>query len=70
MVWRSKVQARVQSCSFFHFLLVFYSCCSNSMRLEEMLWIEDIVQSTQAPPFLTNFKVDMASFIDPHKVIT
>jgi hypothetical protein len=55
---------------FFHFLRVFYSCCSNSMKLEEMLWIKDIVQSTQAPPFLTNFKVDMASFIDPHKVIT
>jgi hypothetical protein len=39
------------------------------VRLEEMLWIEHIVQSTQAPPFLTNLKVDMASFIDPHKVI-
>ncbi len=34
-----------------------------------MLSIEDIVQNTQAPPFLTNLKVDMASFIDPHKVI-
>ncbi len=34
-----------------------------------MLCIEDIVQCTPAPPFLTNFKVDMASFVDPHKVV-
>jgi hypothetical protein len=26
------------------------------MRMEKMLWIEDIVESTQALPFLTNFK--------------
>ncbi len=35
-----------------------------------MLWIEDIVESTQAPPFLTNSKVEMASFVYPHKVVT
>ncbi len=64
-----KRKLRSKVVHFFIFFLVFYSCCSNSVRLEEMLWIEDIVQSTQAPPFLTNLKVDMASFIDPHKVI-
>ncbi len=34
-----------------------------------MLWIENINESTQAPPFLTNFRVDMASFVHPHKVL-
>ncbi len=34
-----------------------------------MLWIEDIVESTPTPPFLTNSKVDMAIFVYPHKVI-
>ncbi len=32
-----------------------------------MLWIEDIVENTQVPPFLTNSKIDMASFVDPHQ---
>jgi hypothetical protein len=26
--------------------------------MEEMLWIEDIVENTQAPPFFTNSKVN------------
>jgi hypothetical protein len=39
------------------------------MKMEEMLWIEDIVENTQAPPFLTNSKIDMASFVDPHQVV-
>ncbi len=34
-----------------------------------MLWIEDIVESTQAPIFMTNSKVGMASFVDPHTVV-
>ncbi len=34
-----------------------------------MLWIEDIVESTQTPPFLTNSKIDMAGFVDLHKMI-
>jgi hypothetical protein len=71
MVW--KVQVRVQGCSFFHFLLsfigFFYYCCSNSSRMEETLWIEGIVESTQAPPFLINSRIDMAGFVDPHKVV-
>ncbi len=37
--------------------------------MEGMLWIEDIVQCTPAPPFLTDSKVDMVSFVDPHKVV-
>ncbi len=39
------------------------------MKMGEMLWIEDIVESTKTPPFLTNSRVDMASFVDPHKVV-
>jgi hypothetical protein len=33
------------------------------------LWIEDIVESTPTPPFFINFKVNMANFMDPHKVV-
>jgi hypothetical protein len=74
MAWRTKVQAKVQGCSFLHFFSFFLYfkknlCCSNFMRMEEMLWIENINESTQAPPFLTNFRVDMASFVHPHKVL-
>jgi hypothetical protein len=29
-----------------------------------MLWIEDIVGNTLTLPFLTNFRVDMVSFVD------
>jgi hypothetical protein len=28
-------------------VLCFYPRCSNSVRMEDMLWIEDIVDSTQ-----------------------
>jgi hypothetical protein len=34
-----------------------------------MLWIENIVESTSTLPFLTNSRVDMASFVHPHKGI-
>ncbi len=37
--------------------------------MEEMLWIKDIAESTKAPPFLANSEVDMASFVDLHKVV-
>ncbi len=36
------------------------------MRMEYTLWIEYIVAN---PPFLTNFGVEMASFMDIHKVV-
>jgi len=32
--------------------------------------IEDIVESTPALPFLINFRVDMAGFVNSHNVIT
>jgi hypothetical protein len=35
-----------------------------------MLWIEDIVESTPAPSFSINSRMDIASFVHPHKVIT
>jgi hypothetical protein len=38
------------------------------MRMEDMLWIEDINESTSVLPFLTNSKDDMTSFVHPHKV--
>jgi hypothetical protein len=35
----------------------------------DMLWIEDIVESTLTSPFLTNFRVDMVGFMDIRKVV-
>jgi hypothetical protein len=37
--------------------------------MEEMLWIKDIVEGTQVPPFWTNSRVDMFGFVYPHKVV-
>jgi len=37
--------------------------------MENMLWIEDIVESTSTPPFLTNSRVDMAGFVHSHNVV-
>jgi hypothetical protein len=37
--------------------------------MEDMLWIEDIVKSTPSFPFWMTLKIDMASFVDPHKVV-
>jgi hypothetical protein len=34
--------------------------------MEDMMWIEDIVESTLAPPFLTYYRVDMVGFMDIH----
>ncbi len=31
--------------------------------------MEDIVESTLAPPFSTNSKVDMVDFVNAHKVV-
>jgi hypothetical protein len=55
MAWRTKVQAKVQGYSFFHFFSLFHcflkNLCSNFVKMEEMLWIENIIESTQAPHF-------------------
>jgi hypothetical protein len=37
--------------------------------MENMLWIEDIVDSKPTPPFFINFKIDMVDFMDSQKVI-
>ncbi len=34
-----------------------------------MLWIEDIVESTQTPPFFTNSRIDIISFANLYKVV-
>jgi len=39
------------------------------MRMKNMLYIEDIVESTSLLPFLTNSKVGMASFVDSHMMV-
>jgi len=38
------------------------------VRIEDMLWIEDIVKNTLIPLFFINSRVDMDDFVDPHKV--
>jgi hypothetical protein len=37
--------------------------------MEGMLWIEDIVKSTPALPFLINSRADMVNFMDPYKMV-
>jgi hypothetical protein len=37
--------------------------------MEDMLCIEDIVESILAPSFWINSRIHMASFVDPHKVV-
>jgi hypothetical protein len=39
------------------------------MKMEDMLWIENIGESTLAPLFLTNFKINMVDFVSSHKVV-
>jgi hypothetical protein len=34
-----------------------------------MLWIEDTIENIPAHPFFTNSIIDMASFVNLHKVI-
>ncbi len=52
---------------FFH--CFFYPCCSNFVKLEDMLWIEEIVESTPTPPFFTNSRVDIVGLVNLHKVV-
>ncbi len=37
--------------------------------MENMLWIEEIVESKPAPQILTNSRIDIAGFVNPHEVI-
>jgi hypothetical protein len=37
--------------------------------MEDVLWIENIVETTPTPPFFTNFRVDIIDFVSAHKVI-
>ncbi len=37
--------------------------------MEDILWIEDIVESTPTLHFFTNFKVGMVGFVNLHKVV-
>jgi hypothetical protein len=37
--------------------------------MKDMLWIENIVENTSAPPFFINSKVVIVGFVDPHKVV-
>jgi hypothetical protein len=53
----------------FYFHVFFYLCCLNFVIVENMLWIEDIVASTSAPSFSINSRIDIASFVHPHKVV-
>jgi hypothetical protein len=49
---------------FLFFLIVFFFL--SLLKLEDILWIEDIVITIT---FFINSRVDMASFLDPHKLI-
>jgi hypothetical protein len=66
---------KVSSWFFFFFclfiILFFYPCCSNSMRMEDKLFIEGIVDNTPTmcfPIIFINSRVNMVDCVDPHKV--
>jgi hypothetical protein len=37
--------------------------------MEDISWLEDIVESTSTIPFLNTCNVGMVGFVDPHKVV-
>ncbi len=37
--------------------------------MENILWIEDIIENTHNIPFFNTFNVDMARFSNPHNVV-
>ncbi len=37
--------------------------------MENILCIEDIVESTLITPFLSTYNINMAEFVDSHKVV-
>ncbi len=51
-----------------NWIMTLLAIMSRSLRMEGMLWIEDIVKSTLALPFLINPRVDMVNFMDPYKM--
>jgi uncharacterized membrane protein len=56
MVWRTKkCNIKFKVTHFFVFFALFhypfYPCYSFFVKMENMLWIEDIVESTSTPPF-------------------
>jgi hypothetical protein len=53
----------------FIYFIVFLVFLFNFVKMKDMLWIEDIVESTLALSFLTNFKVDMVGFVNLCKVV-
>ncbi len=73
IVWGTKVEAMVQGCPFLCFVaffIIFFYPCWNYVRIKDMLWIGDIVESTPSPPFFTNFTSNMVGFVNPpHKVV-
>jgi hypothetical protein len=69
-----KCKVRSEVAHFFVFRALFHClkkkvCCSNFVRMEDMLWIEDIVDNTSIPPFLVYYRVDMVDFVNIHKVV-
>ncbi len=42
---------------------------SGISKVENMLWIQDIVESTLVLSFFIYFKIDMIGFVHPHKVV-
>jgi len=42
---------------------------SGISKVENMLWIQDIVESTLVLSIFINFKIDMVGFVYPQKVV-
>ncbi len=56
-------------CVFAFYIVLLILVAQILVKMKNMLWIEDIVESTLALSFLTNFRVDMVGFVNLHKVV-
>ncbi len=56
-------------CFFAFYIVLLILVAQILVKMKNMLWIEDIVESTLALSFLTNFRVDMVGFVNLHKVV-
>jgi hypothetical protein len=72
MVWRTKVQGRVQGYSFLQ-LLFFFHCffnpCSNFVKNGKNVMDWEHCWEHKSSPFWTNFRVDTVGFVNLDKVI-
>jgi hypothetical protein len=63
---KCKLSKVVHFFAFLLFFIIFIYPCSNCVRMENKLWIENIVA---IPSFFINFRIDMVGFKDLYRVV-